>query len=362
MKSRHGYMRSAIWLKWVFTTGSMVLSGMFGYLTAEGVFGLNLILAAIFAAVAFGLAWSVEQRAYSIAIGDITMGKIMAVIAVPCLVFNTIADYSSAAAVRNIVATKIGDMNRVTNDKVGEVKRLETRLDEIKAQTAWKTTYLSPDAYSSEIDNLQGDFLFKRSKGCTDTSLPDSRAHCAKIASAKAHKSMAEERQRLDREVNEIGLQLAKAKEASGTVTTHANATEAATRAYVSWALLTRNLSEDNTVWGQNSMLLFSTVILMLLISGISHYIGTVEGRDYVRDRDGQEQFTFTAPQVAGPVEAREPIPLRVVEPGQPARNTVIISGVEQPNSTQTDALIARAMQALEKYEQSPFAQGGGKA
>jgi len=360
-------MRSAIWLKWVFTIGSMALSGLFGYLSAEGVMGLNLILATIFAGVAFGLAWAVEQRAYSLAVGDTTMAKIMAVIAIPCLVFNTIADYSSAAAVRNIVATKIGDLNRVTNDKVGEVRRLEQRIAEIKGQAAWKTTYLSPDAYQSEIDNLQSDgIIVKRSKNCTDQTLPDTRVHCGKIATAKAHKSMAEERQRLDKEINDLGLQLAKAKEASGVVTTHANATEAATRAYVSWALLTRNLSEDNTVWGQNSMLLFSTAILMLLIAGLSHYIGTVEGREHMAamSRGGQEDFTFVAPQLPGPAAARAPIPLKAepIPAGQSGPNMVVIDGREQRNSTQTDALIAAALAALKKYETSPFAKQEGAA
>lgn len=343
-------------LKTIFTLVSAALSGLFGYLLAEGVMGLNVLLAALFAAFAFGLAWAVALRAFSIATGDRMMVHIMTVCAVPLLLLNTIADYSSAAAVRNIVATRIGDQNRVTNDKVGEVKRIEKRLAEIKS--GWKTTYLSPDAYQAEIDNLQGDFLFKRSKGCTDTSLPDSRAHCAKIASAKAHKSMAEQRQKEDKEAYDLGIQLAAAKEASAGVVTHANATEAATRAFVSWALLTRNLSDDNTVWGMNTVMLITTIALMIVICGLSHYIGTIHGREHLAQTKGDEEPSYVAPRVEGPAAARAPIPLKEVHD-----SLVVVEGRAQPNSTEIDAMMAMAREALERYRSNnPFAKQEGRA
>ncbi|MEQ1652507.1 MAG: hypothetical protein ABL897_08475, partial [Hyphomicrobium sp.] len=318
---------------------------------------LNYILAALFGIVPFAMSLAIEKRAYDVTIGDFELARPLLVLSVLCGVFVGVADYSSAVAMRDIVAAHLGDQNRVTNDKVGEVKRIEKRIAEIKS--GWKTNYLSPDAYQAELDNLQGDFLFKRSKQCGDTSLPDSRAHCAKIASAKAHKSMAEQRQKEDKEAYELGIQLASAKEASAGVTTHANPTEAATKAFVSWGRLTLVPNATEMAWGQNAILLFMTGLVVSLISIVSHIIGVERGREHLRINGRQEHFTFTAPQVEGPPAAREPIPLRVLEPG---RNTVIINGQEQPNSTQTDALIARAMQALEKYEQSPFAQGSGKA
>ena len=128
MRTRHGYLKPAIRLKWVLTIGSMCLSGLFGYITAEGVPVLNILLGCIFAGFAYGLAWAVEQRAFSLAVGDFTQAKVLLIMAALCGTLNAIADYSSSTAVRDIVSTKLGNMNRVTNDKVSEVKRLEKLL------------------------------------------------------------------------------------------------------------------------------------------------------------------------------------------------------------------------------------------
>lgn len=352
--------KQAFYVKWIVKGGSMILCGVFGYLTLQHVFPLNYILAVIFGVVPFAMSLAIEKRAYDMTIGDHSLVKPLMVLAVLCGAFVAVADYSSAVAMRDIVAAHLGDMNRVTHDKVGEVTRIEKRIAEIKG--GWKTNYLSPDAYQAEVDNLQGDFLFKRSKGCTDTSLPDSRAHCAKLASAKAHKSMAEQRQKEDKEAYELGIQLASAKEASAGATTHANPTEAATKAFVSWGRLTLAPNATEMAWGQNAILLFMTALVVSLISIVSHIIGVERGREYMR-ANGADPFTFTAPRIAGPAEAREPIPLRPVDP---TANLVVINGREQPNTSANDQLRSQALSILAEVEarlaKSGFARKEGTA
>lgn len=350
--------KQAYYVKWVVKGGSMILCGVYGYLTLQHVWPLNYFMAGIFGIVPLAMSWVIEKRAYDTTIGDFELARPLLALATICGIFVAIADYSSAVAMRDIVAAHLGDMNRVTNDKVGEVARLEKRINELKG--GWKTTYLSPDAYQAELDNLTGDGLYKRSKGCTDTTLPDSRAHCAKIASAKAHKSMAEQRQKEDKEVYEIGMQLAAAKEASAGVTTHANPTEAATKAFVSWGRLTLSPNATEMAWGQNAILLFMTALVVSLISIVSHVIGVERGREFIR-ANGGTGFTFTAPRLPGPAEAKEPIPLRAVD-----TNLVVISGHEQPNTTANDQLRAQALQIIDEIKKgmkrSPFAHQEGNA
>lgn len=352
--------RQTFYVKWIVKGASMILCGVFGYLTLQHVFPLNYILAALFGVVPLAMSLAIEKRAYDETIGDSSISKPLLVLSIICGAFVGIADYSSAVAMRDIVAAQLGDMNRVTTDKVGEVKRIEKRIAEIKG--GWKTTYLSPDAYQAEIDNLQGDFLFKRSKGCTDTSLPDSRAHCAKIASAKAHKSMAEQRQKEDKEAYDLGIQLAAAKEASAGVVTHANPTEAATKAFVSWGRLTLAPNATEMAWGQNAILLFMTVLVVSLISIISHIIGVERGREFLR-QSSDGAFTFTAPRVAGPAEAREPIPLKSHDT---TTNLAVVNGREQPGSTANDQLRDQALSLLAQVEKrlstSGFAKQEGRA
>ncbi len=351
-----GYIKNAVRLKVVFTVVSAALSGLFGYLLAEGVFGLNILLCALFACFAFGLAWSVALRAYSITVGDTLMANIMTIICVPLLALNTIADYSSAAAVRNIVATKIGDVNRVTSDKIGEIKRIEGRQAAILARPVMSAFLESPEAYKARIQNLEGDAtIMKRSGNCQNQTRDDTREHCKRLQEAKEGLAQAEDRIKLNSELKKLDEALVAAKAATAGITTHANASEAATRAFVSWALLTRNLSEDNTSWGTNAIMLLTTIALMVVICGLSHYIGTVHGREHMAG--GGEAFSLTAAQLTGPAEAREPIPLKAAD-----ANLVVINGREQRDSTQTDALMAAAMEALRRYENSPFAAKGGTA
>ena len=353
-----GHDRPLYIINAVLTACSMSLSSYFGWVIGEGVVPLNFVLAALCAAVAYAVSIMFERGAVFQAHGMHSRAVNCWIIGVLFAISNVMMDYSSAAALRDAVQTAATNINNVADTRKSEVKRIEERIAEIKRQTAWATVFEAPAAYQAEIDNLQGDFLFKRSKQCGDTSLPDSRAHCAKIASARAHKAMAEQRQSLAKEMAGLDVDLSKAKNTSAETKTHANPAVAQVRAISAWFTGDKVLNENASFWGGNSIMLLMTVLVNAGLIYLGNEIG--HARAVKMSGGGQkEHFTFTAPQIHGPPEAREPIPLRVLDPG---RNTVIINGAEQPNSTQNDALIARAMAALERYEQSPFAHKGGAA
>lgn len=69
-------------------------------------------------------------------------------------------------------------------------------LAELQAQQPWVAT-VTADGLRAELANLTGDFVFKRSKQCTDVTLPDSRKHCDQIADVKTRIGLAEQKARL---------------------------------------------------------------------------------------------------------------------------------------------------------------------
>ena len=344
----------------VLTACSMSLSAYFGYVIGEGVFPLNIVLASLCAAVAFGVSMMFERGAVFDAMGLRRRAVNCWIVGLLFAGANAMFDYSSAAALRDAVQTAANNINNVADTRKSEVKRIEERIGEIKRQNAWATVFEAPDAYQAEIDNLQGDFLFKRSKQCGDTSLPDSRAHCAKIASAKAHKAMAEQRQGLAKEMAALDVELVKAKNTSADTKTHANPAVAQVRAISAWFTGDRQLNESTSFWGGNSIMLLMTVLVNAGLIYLGNEIGHARAGKMGVGPEA-EPVNFTAHRLPGPAEAKEPIPLRAVD-----SNLVVINGAEQPNTTANDQLRAQAFQILaevkRRMDQSPFAQQEGKA
>lgn len=341
----------------VLTLCSMSLSGYFGWVIGEGVFPLNVVLAALCASVAFGVSMMFERGAVFASMDMRRRAMNCWVVGVLFAGANAMFDYSSAAALREAVSVAANNQNNAAATRQSEVKRIEDRIGEIKRQTAWATTFEAPDAYQAEIENLQSDgIITKRSKNCTDQTLPDTRVHCAKIATAKAHLAMAIERQKLAKELAQLDIDLVKAKDTSLATKQHANPAMAQVRAISAWFTGDRALNENTSFWGGNSIMLLMTILVNAGLIYLGNEIGHSRGAAMRRDAGGEE-FTFTATALPGPIEAREPIPLKTVD-----SNLVVIGGLEQPGSSNTDALIARALAAMERYETSPFARKEGVA
>lgn len=355
--SRKSYLTAAVRLKWVLKLCSMVLSGAFGYLQAEGVPGLNIVLPIFYMGIAYGYAWATEQGTISAILGDRLVAQLLFVMAACAGLFTAIADYSSSTAVREIVLTGIGDKNRVTNDKIGEIKRIEGRQAAILADPVMSEFLEAPNAYKARINNLNGNAtIMKRSNNCQNQTVADTKDHCKQLEAAQAGLAKAEKRELQQAQLKKLDEALVAAKEATAGITTHANATAAATKAFVSWGVFDLNPNASNMAWGQNGMFLFSTIAMVVLIGTLSMFIGTVHGREQLRE-DGVV-VDYAAPRLAGPADAREAIPLT------PAPNhTVIVAGRDQPARPEIDQLMALAAQALAQFRsQSPFAQSEGKA
>jgi hypothetical protein len=64
------------------------------------------------------------------------------------------------------------------------LKMWEVRYADMRKANPWAAS-TSADALQTEIANLEGDALFKRSKSCADVTKPDSRAFCDRYAAVK---------------------------------------------------------------------------------------------------------------------------------------------------------------------------------
>ena len=366
-----GHDRPLYIINAVLTCCSMCLSGYFGFIIGEGVFPLNWVLMALCSSVAFGVSMMFER-------GAVFQSHGLKARAVNCWVVgclfaaaNCMFDYSSAAALRESVAIAASNQNNAASTRKSEVSRIEDRIEKIKSESAWKTPYEAPDTYEATITNLEGNqTIMKRSKNCADQTVDDTKAHCQRIASAKADLANAKRRSDLDKELARLDADLVKAKETSVHTTEKANPAVAQVRAISAWFTGERSLNDATSFWGGNSIMLIMTLLVNCGLVYLGNEIGHVRAAKMLRD-EGNEPFSFTAPRLPAPEGYVPPvIPLKAQSPTQShvppphshsETNYVVINGKAQANSTQTDQLIAMATAALARYENSPFAKTEGR-
>ena len=352
----------------VLTACSMSLSGYFGWIIGEGAFPLNFVLAALCASVAFGVSMMFERGAVFQAHGLSGRAMNCWLIGILFAGANSMFDYSSAAAVREAVSVAASNQNNTVDTRRSEVKRIEERQTKIKDEIVWKTPLEAPATYEAEIANLEGNqTIMKRSKGCTDQTVDDTKAHCQRIASAKANLANARRRADLDKELARLDSELVRAKETSAGTVAKSNPAVAQVRAISAWFTGERTLNEVSSFWGGNSIMLLMTLLVNCGLVYLGNEIGHVRAAKMQRD-DPDDSFTLTAPRLARPEHiSAAVIPLKAqsatqTPPHHDTTNYVVINGKSQPHSTQTDQLIAMATAALARYEKSPFAKTEGQA
>jgi len=81
-----------------------------------------------------------------------------------------------------------------------KLAKLERERDEKKTANPWAAS-TNAIALKAEINNLEGDFVYKRSRQCADVTLPDSRKHCDKITAAKSRLGEIEDLNRIATEI-----------------------------------------------------------------------------------------------------------------------------------------------------------------
>lgn len=304
---------------------SMCLSGYFGWTIAEGVPGLNVVLmifcacAPVIAHVAF------EAFGYFADVGSKSRAARWLLIGVFFIGVNVLFDYSSAAVLRDSVATAATNANHKADDVRSQIKILKKNIEDAKATTAWQTQLQPAEAYEGLIRNLEGNqTIMKRSKGCQDQTLPDTKDHCQKITDAKANLAMAQQKRVTEGQVavwqKDLGTLVAKA---DGTEF-HSNAALAQVKSIVSWAVRSRTLSDDNVFWGQNAIMLLMTSMMNLGIAFLAMEIGSTRAeasRMAAEPRSYTPRLTYVRPHDEPQALRAEPVPS---PPGAPSPQTYI--------------------------------------
>lgn len=337
------------------TLCSMILSGYFGYVIGEGLFPLNYVLAVVGAAAAYGVSMWFKRASFNRALGNSHRARRCMMAGVLCLGANVLFDFSSAAALRDRVATQIGNDNVKAVNRENSLKQIEDEIGGIKRQTAWSKAHKSAEAYQAEIRDLEAKAdIMKRSKDCTDQTRPDTKDHCQRLSEARGNLADLKQKVLLDARLKELEGKRANAvADAEGTQH-KSNPAVAVIRMVGAVALQKKELTEAEGFWVGLAIMLLMTSLINASLYSLATEIGEMRAADVSA---GGESFSLTAAQLTGPAEAREPIPLKATD-----ANLVVINGREQRDSTQTDALMAAAMEALRRYENSPFAAKGGTA
>lgn len=255
---------------WVLVNGSMVLTAYFGWTLAGGVMWLGIVLALIFSMIsrAVGLCFlkAGEHRHSPI---DFARWAFLGVLFAGA---NIITDYGSSASIRDASTVKAQNANVLARDARAEVKRIEKRIAEIRAQTAWKTTYLAPAAY---------DGLIRAAELIRDNEAK--RGGCGRICEQKtkeledlnANKANAEQRLALKAEMVQLERELVEAKAKSADNQVESSPALAQVKSLVAWVGFQKDASDGKLFWGNNAIMLVTCVLTTLGIIYLSFEIGT---------------------------------------------------------------------------------------
>lgn len=346
------------------TLCSMVLSAYFGYVIGEGVAPLNWILATVGAVAAYGVSMWFKKAARNRALGYSTRYKRCLAAGFLCLSANIIFDFSSAAVLRDQVATQISNVNVRATNRETDLKIVNDEIASIKAQVAWSKPHKSEEAYRSEIRDLEGKAdIMKRSKDCADQTRPDTKEHCQSLSSARGNLADLKQKVLLDARLRELEKKRDAAVAASEGTQHKSNPAVAVIRMVGAIALQKQQLSESEAFWTGLVIMLLMTSLINASLYSLATEIGELRAAELIELRGG-DVVNFAAPRLDGPADAREPIPLRPVD--QPSPNLVVINGREQQNTTANDQLRSQALSILAEVEarlaKSGFARKEGTA
>lgn len=336
---------------WVFTIGSTGLSGYCGWLVADGnSIPVRLASMCLFAMVAVALSnWVVRRERYELSLAEAEekkdrVGYLQAKkklrrarFAVGALLLANIAtDYSASASLRNLTITKADNVNTVAVNARNEVSRIESKIKDLKGESAWRTKYEAPASYEAKISEQmqitdRGRNVFARTKGCTDTTLAVSQAVCQRIKQLEGDKANAERRQVVLAELKTLGEQLATAKQQVANTPRSGNAALAPIVQLVQMLTQTLNNDKADVQWGLNYFVLFMTFVFSAGIYFCSAELGSRMGpmssprpfEDEPAPRR-QRQKWLEAPEDMPP---HDPIPLKAQDvPTQPSTTVLNVS------------------------------------
>lgn len=265
----------------IFTVSSCGLSGYAGWLLASDLgLVIQCITALCFSSVAFGLSFAVVGRhRYELA-RDRAGYERMTRLAYYLLAANLITDFSASSALRDQSMVTTKNVNQVAQLADDEVERIEKAMAELRRETAWRTKYDAPEAYSALIAQQKqvvdrGANVYARTKQCTDTTLPVSSQVCQRIKELEGEKAMAERRQVILAELKTLGEQLAQARQEAANKQERGNAAIAPIIGLYRFLTGSSSYEQAKVEWGLSLFVIVFTGIMSAAIWFFSSEVGT---------------------------------------------------------------------------------------
>lgn len=183
---------------------------------------------------------------------------------------------------------------------------LERDLARLEAKHDWQKSMDSPESYDAKLKAMEGDLIWKRTKQCTDATLPDSREFCARYGSLKAERAIAHDRMVVAEEIRLTREQLEKAREEAKNVQM-GNST-VANQGIVLASLLSGELNPDEEVQTWTNYGISALLALFFITAGLLNFVAyafETTAKGIVR------QAAKAAPQIVPPVA---PLSERVIK------------------------------------------------
>lgn len=187
-------------------------------------------------------------------------------------VFNWVTDFGAASVMRDHTFVASKNTNIAAQQKLGEVKRIESRIAKInKDLVSYKDTK-TPGFYEAELIRLKATLgadarnIWQRSRQCADVTIKESQDHCAEISAAKQGISDAQRKRKLEDERLVLTQQLPQAKAASQVTKQTSNPVVAQIGNFAAFVLLSFEHSDGQIKWGILIFTLLWTSIFSMII------------------------------------------------------------------------------------------------
>ncbi len=340
-----------------FTLASAGLSAYFGWLRAMGtVAPVQIASAAICGGIALALAMFVTRRERLRYEGRTPHFRSAGVAVFILLIANITTDFMATQSLFDLTSTRADNINTDAINARNTVRDLNDRVKDLKSETAFKTKFDAPEAYTALINQQKqiterGRNIWQRSKQCTDTTVKSSQDVCVEIASLQANRENAKRRQVILPELAELERQLAAAKKVVAANRKEANAAVTPVDNLTGMLVNALDPSKDTRKWGQNYFIAFLT----LVFSAAIYYIAKEQGRrlgpmpkyeafdlaSYHSKYEEPLQLTAPDGHQAAPIE-RPPIPLRAVDRPAPQPGVPVHEQPVQDSLSHLEQLAAR--------------------
>lgn len=249
------------YLNFSITLGSAFITGVFGWSLG----GDSILMAAVLALVFFTISYLVFQVwkfwAVKLLSGEYRTAVFLLPVAVFFFVYDVVTNYGAGSLYRAEEATQAVNQNVNARNARAEVSRLEKRIADIRATTAWTGTFNAPDAYQELIASANEYIRLEEARGgCgpkCEARMRERDELIAAQANARKRAALKEEMITLERELKDAKVRV------TDTPTT---ASAALTHATNFGAFFTGQLEPDESVrfWSNNGLTAFAALATTL--------------------------------------------------------------------------------------------------